>query len=359
MNIEGSDIQNILIVARGGIGNVLMFTPTLRALKKRFPNSEIYVMVFSKETYELLLNSSDIKKVIVYEGRIHGLLSLFRFTTMLRKKHFDLAIVMHPGGLRSAILAFISGAKIRIGYDMRLLRGLGPFLYTNLLQPDSSLHDLEQNLNILELFGVNPKIAPKIMTIDIPDKIKQSALEYLACHGYKDGDKIIGFHPGSSQEWKRWPGQYFSELINMIASEWNTSMIIFGSHHESTLINEIISKVKSTVRVKDITNMILMECAALIGLCHAFIGNDSGLTHIAAARGIPTFCIAGPTKIKKTRPYGPNSHIIHLNLECLFCYDYNTINFKCSKKLAFKCLKDLYPEEVFRQIQSILSQVLN
>ena len=89
--------QNILIVARGGIGNVLMFMPTLKGLKKRFPISDVYMLVDSKGSYELLSGESSIKEVILYDQRANGIIRLLKFILTLRRKHFNLAIVMHPG----------------------------------------------------------------------------------------------------------------------------------------------------------------------------------------------------------------------------------------------------------------------
>lgn len=353
--------RKILIIARDGIGNVLMFTPTLRLLKKRFPSSDIYMLVGSKGSHELLSNDSTIKEFILYDQSARGLVGLLKFVVALRRKRFDLAIVMHPGGLRSALWAFASGARIRIGFDIPLLRGLGIFLYTHLLKPNDKLHDVEQNMKILDVLGMDYNNVAKDMTITIPESLKKPVNEYLVRLGINDQDKLIGFHPGStpSQKWKRWPAQYFGELINIISSEWETSVLIFGDHKEEDLINDIITIVDESVKAVSITDKRLEECVALISLCKAFIGNDSGLTHIAAANQVQTFCIAGPTDIKKTGPYGPHSYSVQSNLECLFCYNFNTLRFKCWQNSAYKCLNELYPEEVFRQIRPVLSQLMN
>jgi len=353
--------KKILIIARGGIGNVLMFTPTLKLLRKEFQNSEIYMLVDSKGSNDILSINSNIKEVILYDQSAKRLVELSKFLVMLRRMHFDLAIVVHPGGLRSALWAFNSGARIRIGFNIPLLKGLGPFLYTHLLKPNDELHDVEQNLNILDSLGINHSDASIVLSISIPDDLKKSANEYLSRQGFKDKSKIIGFHPGSgvSQKWKRWPAQYFSELINMISSEWETSVLIFGDHKEEDLINNILSVVNESVKVVKITDKTLMETVALIGLCNAFIGNDSGLMHIAASNKFLTFCIAGPTDVRKTGPYGPNTYIVHSDLDCLFCYNFNTLNFKCPRNINYKCLNELYPEEVFRNISPTLSHVLS
>ncbi|MFQ5686768.1 MAG: glycosyltransferase family 9 protein [Candidatus Scalindua sp.] len=350
--------RKILIVARGGIGNVLMFTPTLRALKKSFPGSVISMMMSSDESRELLLNNSDVNEIITSDKETKSLFGLFKSIIELRRIHFDITIVMHPGGLRSALWAFFSGARIRIGYDMPLLRGLGVFLYTHLMKTNGELHDVEQNLNILKLLGIDNNHTPSVMTIFVSEDLKKYAREYLTSQGFKDRDKIIGFHPGSgiSQKWKRWPAPYYSELINMIDSEWKVSVLIFGDHNEDGMISDILSGINGSVKALKITDKTLMESAALIDLCQAFIGNDSGLMHIAAANNVPTFCIAGPTDIKKTAPYGPDSHIVYSNLECLFCYNFNTVNFKCPQNIPYKCLNELYPKEVYKQIQPILCQ---
>lgn len=344
-------MHKILVVARGGIGNVLMFTPTLKVLKDTFPESDIYMMVLSNGAHEILLNNPDITEIITYDRGIKSFRGLVEFIMVLRRMRFDVAIVMYPGGLRSALWAFISGAKTRIGFDMPLLRGLGGLLYTHLLKPNDELHNVEQNLNIICSLGATSH-ANSTLAVFIPDNLQRIAKQYLAAQGYKSEHRIIGFHPGSnaSQKWKRWPARYYSTLINMLASDQNTSMLVFGDRNENDLISNILSGVNESVKIIKIVDTDLMVSAALIGLCHAFVGNDSGLIHVAAAQCVPTFCIVGPTDIKKTRPYGPKSYIIRSEFECSCRYNFNTINFKCSQTPAYKCLNELQPEEVYRQI---------
>ena len=353
--------NKILIIARGGIGNILMSTPALRSLKREFSDSDVYVMVFSSGINELLSNNPDIKEIITFDREFKGFRGLFKIVIVLRRLRFDLAIVMHPGGLRSAFWAFISGSKTRIGFDIPLLRGFGSYCYTHLLKPVDKLHDVEQNMKILDLFGIDRDNEGIDMKVTIPEYLKKNMDEYLSFQGIKVRDNIIGFHPGSnpSQKWKRWPAQHFTELINLIYSNWETPVLIFGDQKEIHLINEIISTLNNNVTVVPVIDKNITEVASLISICKAFIGNDSGLMHIAIATDVPTFCIFGPTDVKKTGPYGPNAYIVHSDLDCLFCYNFNTINFKCPENINYKCLNKLYPEEVFKQINPILSHFVD
>ena len=225
---------------------------------------------------------------------------------------------------------------------------------------DDKMHDVEQNFKILSSFGNGGDDSTPIMSMTISDDLKRFAREYMVSYGITDEDKIIGIHPGSNsnQKWKRWPAQYFGELINIIISEWESYVLVFGDHKEDDLIKDILSHVNESSKVNGITDKSLMESAALISLCKVFIGNDSGLLHIAAATNVITFCIAGPTNINKTSPYGSNSYKVHLNLECQFCYNFNTLRFKCSQISQYKCLKELYPKEVYKEIYPVLSQIL-
>ena len=181
-------------------------------------------MVFSNITNELLSHKPDIKEIITFDREFKGFRRLFKIVIVLRQLHFDVAIAMHPGGMRSALWAFLSGAKTRIGFDIPLLRGLGRLCYTHLLKPDNKLHDVEQNIKVLDLLGIEYDCEDISMTLTIPEHIKKCADEYLLNQGINKRDNIIGFHPGSSpsQKWKRWPAQNFTELINLIYSNWET-----------------------------------------------------------------------------------------------------------------------------------------
>jgi len=352
--------KKILIIARGGLGNIIMFVPTLKHISMAYPNSHIFIVVNSIVSYNFLLNESLIEEVILYNQSNWSFIELLKLLSKFWEHDFDLAIVMHPGGMRSALLAFVSGAKTRIGFDISLVRGLGTYFYTHLLKPDDKLHDVEQNMKILDSLDIVHDNEEINMTVTIPEYLKKYMDEYLSSKGIRARENIIGFHPGSSQsqKWKRWPAQHFTELINQIHSNWETPFLIFGDQQETHLINEIISTLNKDVKIVPVIDKNITEVAALISMCCAFISNDSGLMHIAVATGIPTFCIAGPTDIKKTGPYGPNTYIVHSDLDCLFCYNFNTVNFSCPLNIDYKCLKEFYPVEVFRKISPALSNIL-
>jgi len=358
--LENLLYKKILIISRGGIGNVLMFVPTLKNISRAYPNSLIYIVVDSKGSYNLLLNELLIEEVILYNKENWSFIELLKLSSKLWKNNFDLAIVMHPGGMRSALGAFLSGAKIRIGFDIILLRGLGFFLYTHTLKLDDRLHDVEQNIKILDFLGIEYNNENINMAVTIPKNIKKSVNDFLSCHSIKSQENIIGFHPGSnpSQKWKRWPASHFTKLIDLIYSNWGIHVLIFGDQKETNIINNIISTLNKDVKIVPIIDKNITEVASLISICKAFIGNDSGLMHVAVATDVPTFCISGPTDVKKTGPYGSDSYIIHSDIDCLFCYNYNTVNFSCPLNIDYKCLKEFYPAEVFKEISPILSNIL-
>jgi lipopolysaccharide heptosyltransferase II len=345
--------RKILIIARGGIGNLILFLPTLKILRRTFKDAQ-FSMIVSSNSLNPLLKMYDINEIINFDEPSRRLKDLLNIATFLVKNKFDICLVIYPSGLRSAVIAFFSRAKVRLGFKDPLLKGLGSFFYTYLIKPNN-LHYLEENLRILEALGIhnNFKLNPEII---IPIDSPKNAILYLKQQGIKRIDKLIGFHPGSSisQKWKRWPTQYFIELINLINIEQKSPVLIFGNKDETILINDILSKLNGSVKATRISCKNIMESAALISLCKIFIGNDSALIHIASACKIPTICICGPTNIKKSGPYGPDTYMVHQKLKCLFCYDFNRVDFKCSEKTPFKCLAELYPVDVYNQIKPIL-----
>ncbi|MFC1678603.1 glycosyltransferase family 9 protein [Elusimicrobiota bacterium] len=345
--------RKILIVARGGIGNVVMFTATLRAIKKRLPSVQLFMMVLSNGSQTILALNPDVTEVIAYKDRIKQQGGLWRFILALRRHRFDTAIVMNPGGLRSALWALISGAGTRIGFNIPLMRGLGRILYTKSLEPDEELHDVDQNLGLLPAIGL-PLPGHGDLRIVLPEAATQAASERLSLLGFDSDEQVIGIHPGStySQPWKRWPASYFRDLIHLMTKSSRSLVLLFGSEHENEVSDTIIESVGRHTSIAKVIDADLLVASAMIGMCNVFVGNDSALVHVAAAKGVLTFCLGGPTDTQRTGPYGPNAHVIRSEFDCPCRYNVNRIRFRCRFNAFPKCMTELKPAHVFRAISS-------
>lgn len=161
--------RKILIIARGGIGNLILFLPTLKILRGTFKDAQ-FSMIVSSNSLNPLLKMYDINEIINFDERSRGLKDLLNIAAFLFKNKFDICLVIYPSGLRSAMIAFFSRAKVRLGFKDPLLKGLGSFFYTYLIKPNN-LHYLEENMRMIGALGIqnNFKLNPEIIIpIDSP-----------------------------------------------------------------------------------------------------------------------------------------------------------------------------------------------
>ena len=308
--MKNSNNKSVLFLALSGIGNLVMQLPTIEAVKKEHPNWHTVVWVAPRGTRELAYSQWYIDEVIEMPIRT-GIVQHAKNIFELRKRAFGIGIVLSPGQLlKSAAYIFLSGIPVRIGnsYPFRGNKHVKLFL-TYAVNERNSLHDIEQNLALLSpIVNEIPKVTN--YEINIASKNIQEAKSL-----FSQNKSYIGIHTGSAEgfEWKRWPLDRFSIVAHELFSKDATlRFAIFGSHSEQhskqQLVNEINTLCKTTVAYNITAS--LMTTAASIQHCALFLSNDSGLMHIAAAVGVPTIGLFGPTDEHQTGPRGPHSFVV-------------------------------------------------
>ncbi|MDP3685557.1 MAG: glycosyltransferase family 9 protein [bacterium] len=309
----------ILLVALSGIGNLLMASPLLRALKDANPTAELDLLVASRGTKSVMEANPRIRRVFVGSAK-PSLSSARKLANVLRREQYAIGIVTYPGQLvTSAGLLFFSGIPRRIGhrYSWLFLRDSGfllsePVSVTPLPpftdQGSTVAHDVVQNLRTLEPLGIT--VDPTTTRYEFPltpdDRAEADA--WLAKHRL-GGRTLIGLHPGSYGDlaYKRWPAERFAELGDRLATARNAIVLVFGGPEEQTLKAEVAARMRAPSVIVDAP---LRVTAALIARSACFVSNDSGLMHIAVSQNIPTFGLFGPTDERRTAPWGPHGHVI-------------------------------------------------
>ncbi len=356
--LVSSEIKKILIISLQGIGNTLLFTPALRALGERYPQADIYGLVLTKVEMHALEQNQYIRDIIIInESRYQGLIGKLKLIWGLRKKHIDLAITAYPGGLKTAVISFLSAAKFRIGH---ILPRSNPFqkwcfskCYHITLEGSPDKHDIDNNFALLSALGIEVSSLSKDMEIIISPEDIGFADRFLQEKEVEDSDLLIGFHPGSgkTQTYKRWPREYYQELISRLTKRDKVKALIFGGPDEAELVRAIMDGISPPpIAVLDTT---LKQTTALIDRCHLFVTNDSGLMHIAVARKVTTIAIYGPTDPLQSAPHGEEHLVIRKNKECGPCYPFRPGHLECFKRRGeIECLKEISVEEVLRAINT-------
>lgn len=340
-----------------GIGDVLMTTPAVRNISERTGAKITYLHMF-KSTWEILQNNPHIGENMLFSFLERGKLAGLRFLYGLRRK-YDVSINFYPSNRRDYNLAaFAVGCSERIGhrYVMRDIKELN-FLKNRTLMENDSLHNVEENLRILEFLGVRePTSYP--LEIYFETQEKTLATKWLEERGL-GGAPLVGFHPGTStfkgHVRKRWPEEKYSSLIREISTAYpEARFLIFGGSEEDPSKERIREGSGVKEKVFSISTSSIRETAALIGKCGVFVSNDSGLMHIAAACQVPTVAIFGPTNPVWVRPWMCRHRVIRCGPPCSPCFRYSPIPIKCETDNF--CLMDVTVAEVLEAAVSMLRE---
>ena len=311
-----SSVHRMVIRTPNWVGDAVMSTPFLRAVRKNFPHARITLLAkpWVAPVYE---NNPHIDRVLFYDvaDRHSGFIGKFRLAKDLRKHDFDLALLLQ-NAFEAAFLAWLAGIPIRLGYDTDARKMLltcpvhrYPFL--------KRLHQIDYYLEILK--GANLIANPAEMEIFISDAEKIHAIRHIRTSGCPESACVIGINPGAAfGTAKRWFANRFAELCNRLKSIPDACFLVFGGPGEEELGDHIAGAVGSAC-ISLCGKTTLREAISLVDQCRLFITNDSGLMHVAAARNIQQIAIFGSTDHTTTSPRSHLSHIIRMPVACSPC----------------------------------------
>jgi len=346
--------SRILIVRLSAIGDVIHTLPALHALRQAFPAAQIGWAVEDFAAAYLQGNGELDHLHIIPKKRWRG--SFFQhlkpeilpWVRELRSHHYEVAIDFQ-GLTKSGLVAAISGAPLRIGFGDAQGAELNKLFTTKKITPKlAAAHVIERNLSLLEPL-VGNSIQPPRPAIAFSDEEMAEARSILNASG---GAKVIGLNVGAGWITKRWLAEHWAQLARLIFSETGMpSLLLWGNAAEKELAQRVLSLLpESQDYLKLSPPTSLRASGALIAQLHAYIGGDTGATHLAAMLGVPTVGIYGASDPVRNGPYWPNSVVVQANgLECVPCWKRT-----CSAREQLACLSSIRAETVLDALEKVL-----
>jgi len=348
--------HKILIIQLGGIGDVVMSTPTIEALRKHYKNAYIALLVISRAS-SLIEGLPYIDELFAIDTQLISLRKLFnglylfktiRLIKILRSRHFDMVINLKRiwtwiGAFKTIIFIKLVGAKYSVGkYTSK------SFFYSmKVKEPKGEIkHMVEENLDIARALGCEIKKVK--LSLPISDKERKFILDFMRKKGLSKNDKLIGFNPGAFRPARRWPMFRWSALADRLIEEYRCKIVIAGDKSDVKVIEEIKNAVYKKESIITITEFTLKQYAALMERFILFITNDTGPMHMATAVGIPVVALFGSGEEEMFYPYPRNSKhiVIRKKVPCAPCY-----KFKCKNNI---CMQLITVREVMWQVKKIL-----
>jgi heptosyltransferase-2 len=337
--------KRILILQTAFLGDVILCTPLIKALRELFPDAFISFLLIP-ETKEVLGNNPYLNEILIYDKRKKkGIGSFLQIMGKIKERKFDLAVIPHRS-LRSALLAYLSGIPQRIGFD----KSAGFFLFTHQIVYPLNVHEVDRNLSLLSNFNVHlSDISPELF----PSSEDFSyARQLLHDSGIKEEDKIVGIAPGSVWATKRWLPKRFAEVSDLLIKKAGAKVVFLGSQDDKKLCLEIVNMMtEKPVILADRTD--ILQSAAIISFCKVILSNDSAPVHIASAMRIPVVAIFGSTIPEfGFAPYGEGHLVIEKKMECRPCGIHGRK--KCPEK-HFRCMREITTDKVFQAVVSLMT----
>jgi predicted lipopolysaccharide heptosyltransferase III len=305
-------MQKILIIKLRYIGDVLLATPTVRAIKAARPDVRVTMMV-NRGTEDVLSGNPDMDEIVVLDKG--SLAAQWRHIAQLRRRQFDTVIDLTDGD-RSAFLSWISGAPIRIGFnDEHRWRGR---YYTEVVQPVPGVrHRIDRDLEALKPMSI--QAGSKDPQLWLTPEEENSADQLLDQLGVQRAQSIVILQPGARYWFKAWPPERFAELADQLTSRYGCQVLIGGSHQDIDLAQQIRQMAKSRPIIMA-GRTTIKQFAAVAKKSGLFVGSDSGAMHIASAVGTPVVALFGPSSPREWGPRGGPVEVLYKGLDCRSCF---------------------------------------
>jgi heptosyltransferase II len=330
-------ISRLLIRAPNWLGDAVMALPALAAVRAAMPATHITIAAISAiaPVFEEDTSASSDAVLTITDRRGEA--------KILANGKFDAALLL-PNSFRSAWTMRRAGIPERWGYSANL-RG---FLLTRrLARPRERVHQSKYYSALVTGLGFEaPESLPRI---SVRAETARRADEMLVKHGVTPSTPLVGFAPGAAYgHAKRWPPSRVADVVTGVSAKLGGVSVLLGAHGDREAGREIESSVPAgTALVNLIGRTDLRQLAGILARCSAFVSNDSGAMHLAAALGVPVTAIFGPTDERVTAPLGDHDVI----LQKVFCRP-------CMLRdcpIDHRCMKRISSEQVFESVSARLA----
>ncbi len=337
--------EKILIIRLSSLGDILLTTPLIRALRKRFPQAQIDFVV-KAQFAEVLYNNPYLNQIHTLDPKSNWP-SLKKLKKRLRKENYDVILDLHKN-FRSFFLRNLAGKAQIFGYRKYILKRLlliylGVNLYTKIKPVYLRYQDAAAPLGIKE--------EPFGLDFVVTKEVEHRIIERLKNKGWVPDKLTIGVAPGAGFFTKRWPAERFARLADVLIEKLNAQILILGGVDDEHVSNTMENAMRFDA-MNFSGSRSIQETGAAMKQCTMIVSNDSGLMHLAQALNKPVVAIFGST----TRelgffPQGENARIVEKPIGCRPC---SHIGRDFCPRGHFRCMKAIPVEEVMEATIKVL-----
>ncbi len=345
------DNARFLIIKLSSLGDVIHNLPVLRTLRKNFPKAYI-AWIVEEKCKDVLYNNPDLDELIVVRTKHwrrnwnrQSFAEITETISRLRRHRFDV-VFDFQGLAKSGLIAFLSGAPVRVGFHRHDCRERLNTLFTNRkgAYVGKGAHVIDKNLSLLN--EVHATTVIKEFPLHVPLSVKEYIDAYLKDNQDLTANPVAVINPGVGFKTKQWSLSRFAQLGDRVASELGYNVLLTWGPGEEEKIKLISSQMKRRHWIAPPTS--IHQSIELFRHINLFISCDTGPLHLCSVMGIPTVSIFGPTDPVRNGPFGPNHEVVYKKLPCSFCY-------KRQCPLKNECMDEVTVEDVFQAVKKSIS----
>jgi len=343
---------NILIIKLSSLGDIILSTPALRAIREKYPSVADHTgnltghkisFLVSQEYKEVLFNSPYIDELLVadFKNRDKGPLGFMRLAGQLRKRNFDIVIDLQ-NNRKSHLLAWFTMSLQRYGYHNKKF---GVLLNRRIKDEKLAIDPVTHQFRILKMLGIDLKNS-RLELWPLPED-EQYIEEFLKAQWLSRNQRLIGINISSSLRWitKNWPISHIARLCEEIARR-DMRVVLTGTEKDSKIASALLETVKNSKPINACARTTINQLACLIKRCAVYISADSAPLHIAVGVGTPVVGLFGPTDPLRHFVPTETAVVIKKELACSSCYKSH-----CKSR---KCMELITVEEVLEAVNKLL-----
>ena len=345
---DWSAVRRVLVVRLRSIGDTVLATPSLHALRRFLPRARIDILL-EDWVAPLLEGSEDVDRVVTVERKSNS--SRLRAARLLRAEKYDVVYNLH-GGSTAALLTRATGARQRVGYAAYSYASL----HNHAAPPSSALwglektHSAEQQLALLGWTGV-PVTDRPASRLAVTGEASARVSRRLRDAGLSEGSDFALVHPAAAFATKTWAAENFARVVEDLAERGLASVAVAGPGEER-VVNEL--RAHASARLVSFTDLSLPELTALASRARLFVGNDSGVAHVAAAVGVASVVVFGSSNVAHWSPWTRAPfEVVREEMPCAPCPGYT-----CSEFDEPECIRRVSVERVTSAVERVLSRTV-
>ena len=373
--LRSAEFSRILLIKPSALGDVVHTLPVLVKLRARYPRARIDWLI-TPENAEVVRYHPALSNVVLFARRDfskrgrrwRAFLSFVDLLKQIRRAKYELVIDMH-GQVRSAFFTLISGARVRIGFDRPIKRGVtisaehdlknvpnhgwrgareGSWIaYTHRIPiPTLDVHAIDRYLWVAPLLGLDDN--PPDLTIHLSPQASDGINRLLEEHDVPSSKPLVVLVPGTIWETKHWTIEGFAGVARQFLQD-GFAVALAGTVRDQQRCRQIAAAAPGTCDLSGKTTP--ADLAALIRRAEVAVTNDSGSMHVAASLGKPMVSVFGPTNPVHIGPYERPESVVRVDLPCSPC------NYRRLSQCPFDhaCMKQVTSGMVVERVRKILS----